>query len=321
MDWIALFEDNQIPYVTRGKNTKRGEVSVRCPWCGEDDPSEHMGVNLTAERWGCLRNPMHRGYAPPKLIAGLLGVGIAQARAVAAAYSVTDPDSLDAALALLTGTSDSPKPVQGYEVPLHLYDEFKPITSRGTGRKYWDYLAARGFHQVDQLVKDYDLLYTTTGRWKDRIIIPLVQQGELIGWTARAIVNPIEAPRYDSSSERIKQTVFNEDELQAGGDLLVVVEGPFDAIKVDYYGRWFGARATCGFGTSLSMDQIAILWGLRRKFRKVLILFDQGTVDQSFYAADWLQGPNVSVGYLPEGVDDPGELGPDEIMQLIKESG
>ena len=32
MDWVRLLEDSRIEYVTRGPNTKRGEVSVRCPF-------------------------------------------------------------------------------------------------------------------------------------------------------------------------------------------------------------------------------------------------------------------------------------------------
>jgi hypothetical protein len=32
MDWVKLLEDSNIEYVTRGPNTKRGEVSTRCPF-------------------------------------------------------------------------------------------------------------------------------------------------------------------------------------------------------------------------------------------------------------------------------------------------
>jgi len=32
MDWVKLLDDSNIEYVSRGKNTKRGEISVRCPF-------------------------------------------------------------------------------------------------------------------------------------------------------------------------------------------------------------------------------------------------------------------------------------------------
>ena len=32
MDWVRLLDDSNIEYVSRGKNTKRGEISVRCPF-------------------------------------------------------------------------------------------------------------------------------------------------------------------------------------------------------------------------------------------------------------------------------------------------
>jgi hypothetical protein len=34
MDWVKLLDDNNIEHVSRSPNTKRGEVSVRCPFAG-----------------------------------------------------------------------------------------------------------------------------------------------------------------------------------------------------------------------------------------------------------------------------------------------
>jgi hypothetical protein len=32
MEWMSFLNDANIEYVTRGPNTKKGEVSVRCPF-------------------------------------------------------------------------------------------------------------------------------------------------------------------------------------------------------------------------------------------------------------------------------------------------
>ena len=317
MDWVALLEDHHIPYVTRGPNTKKGEVSVKCPWCGEDDPSEHLGVNLTAENWGCHRNAEHRGRGPSYLIAALLGCSSQQAKLIARQYSKADPSTLDEALAVLTGTSEAPKAVKGHS-SLALPADFKHIKPKGSTARFWNYLMLRGFDDVADLAFQYDLKCAVTGDYKDRIIIPFYQRRELIGWTGRALQNPVIAPRYLSSSEAVKQCVFNEDVLMDGGRLLFVVEGPFDALKLDYYGEPSGARATCVFGTSMSIDQLSILSKLRRRFKKVIILFDTDAVGPSFSAVDWLHASNVSVGQLPDGVKDPGELSPDDVENLIK---
>lgn len=318
MDWVGLLTDHDIPYVTRGPNTKRGEVSVKCPWCGEDDPSEHLGISLTTENWGCYRSATHRGKAAPRLIAGLLGCTHGHAKALAKAYSAPDPSSLDHALAMLTRISVAPEPATGLEVITYL-PEFRPIKATGTGARFWRYLASRHFDDVAALVARYDLQACETGRWKDRVIVPVYQGGGLIGWTARAIQRTISAPRYLSSSDAIKKVVFNEDELQQGGDLLFVVEGPFDALKLDYYGEPYGVRATCAFGVSMSLDQVCTLMGLRRLFKRVVILLDRAAIEPAFDALDWLQAPNVSIGSLPEGFKDPGEMKREDVEALIEE--
>lgn len=317
MDWVTLLDDHHIPYVTRGPNTKKGEVSVRCPYCGEDDPSEHLGINLTTENWGCHRNAEHRGHSPSRLIAALLGCSSAQAKLIARQYDAPDPETLDQALAALQGTSEPPKAAKRHSAELAFPDDFRQIKGKGVTARFWHYLAGRGFDDVADLCFQYDLKCALTGDYKDRVIIPFYQKRKLIGWTGRALQNPVNAPRYLSSSETVKQCVFNEDVLMDGGKLLFVVEGPFDALKLDYYGEPSGARATCVFGTSMTIDQLSTLSRLRRRFKKVIILFDTDALGPALSAVDWLYAPNVMVGQLPEGVKDPGELNYEEVEQLI----
>jgi len=154
------------------------------------------------------------------------------------------------------------------------------------------------------------------GRYKDRLLIPFYRENMLIAWTARAIGNPKYAPRY-LSSNLVKTTVFNEDGL-AGGNTLFVVEGPFDALKIDFYGQKFGVSATCVFGTNISPDQVLILSDLRKLYGRVVILFDHDAIEPSFMALDWLQASNVEIGQLPDGTKDPGEMSRQEIETWLK---
>ncbi len=313
MNWVEFLEAHAIPYVTRGPNTKRGEISIRCPFCGEDDPSEHLGINLTQENWGCHRNPAHRGRKPQFLIQAILGGTWAQAGLTLAQFNQSDPETLDAALAALNAPSEAPKATEAaLEAP-----DLRPILKRGGTARFYGYLKGRGFDDVTDLIERYRIQCCVTGRFKNRVVIPFYQHGKLVGWTGRALGNPINAPRYLSSGAGIKTTVFNEDELWDGGKMLIVVEGPFDALKMDYYGEPFGVRATCGFGTSLSPEQLSIIVGVRKRFKRVVILFDHDATEQSFHAADWLQAPNVSIGTLPPGVKDPGALHRDAVEALI----
>ncbi len=235
---------------------------------------------------------------------------MAQARLVGAQYSRSDPSGPLGGLNRQSPTAEPPSPAESLQLPL----EFRRIHNEGMRAKFWHYLRQRRFDDVATLVDTYDLRCCFSGRWRDRIIIPFYQQGELIGWTGRALINPIVAPRYLSSSEAVKNTVFNEDNL-TGGKLLFITEGPFDALKVDYYGRQLGAAATCTFGTSLTIDQIAILHAICPRYERVVVLFDQDAVEPAFFAQDWLRG--VKVGSLPWGTKDPGDLSANQVREIV----
>lgn len=311
MDWLRLLDDHRIEYVTRGPNTKRGEVSIRCPWCGEDDPSQHLGINLKTERWGCLRDATHRGNTTPRLIAALLGCSTLQAKAVQRQYNTPDPDNLDEALAMLTGNEDE-KVADEIQKDLAMLDEFQVISCLGPTKRFWDYLERRGFDDVRNLCGRYSLRCANTGIYKDRIIIPIYQKQRLIGWTGRAIADPKNAPRYLSSSGAIKNAIFNEDELSWGGEILFITEGPFDAMKLDFY----GAQATCLFGATPTTEQIAILAELSSSWDKIVILMDPDAIGASFHLSDWLNARNVVIGQVPEGVKDPGDMTREQIAIL-----
>lgn len=309
MNWQDLLTDNQIEWVSRGPNTARGEISIKCPWCGDDDPSQHLGVNLSTGRWGCLRNPEHRGHSTTYLIGYLLGCSQHQARMIVDQYSRNDPEKLGE-LSLMAEFIPSAAEPEGRPV-------LRPIEVVGNSAKFWDYLQVRGF-DPDAAIKQYRLQCCLVGDFKDRLIVPLFKRREMIAWTGRALGNPVSAPRY-LSSKRIKETIFGEDDLMEGGRLLFITEGVFDAMKLDYYGRDQGVRATCGYGVSLSMEQIVSLNSRRNRFKKTVILFDRDAVEPAFIAKDWLPSSTVTVGQLPDGVKDPGEMSKEQVQGIINE--
>jgi hypothetical protein len=310
MDWVALLEDNHIPFVTRGPNTRRGEISVKCPWCGDDDPSEHLGISTEREVWGCHRNPQHRGKRPHRLLQALLGVSNNQAQLVVAQYGAADPEALDQALTALDKAPEGGD--LSYEKPV-TPPEFRAIKG---GDRFYRYLEQRGFDDPLKLASIYNIQCCNTGRWKDRIIIPVYRNNELVAWTGRALQKPVNAPRYLSTSDVIKTVIMNEDALAKGGECLFVTEGPFDFLKVDYYG-YPEARATAVFGTSVTIDQISILRKLSKKFHKTILLFDANATDVAFSMAEWI--PGSVIGNLPDGVDDPGDLSESQVKSLINQ--
>lgn len=307
MDWVAFLQDNHIGWVSRGPNTKRGEVSVHCPWCGEDDPSEHLGISLTTENWGCLRSMQHRGHSPVYLIQGLLGCSAHQARLVVTQYSVPDPDALGCFEAPLTPLK-VPQ-VNKQRLPV----EARAIAYDGTTGRFWRYLWRRGFDDPNLVCMQYHLSCCTTGPYQSRIVIPVYGGGKLLGWQARAIGAVVSAPRYLSSGEAVKQTVFNMD--VEGGKTLYVCEGPFDALKVDYYGQAYQARAVCGFGVNLTTSQIATINEIAKRFDQTVLLYDSGATEAIFNVIEWL--PGAVIGELPPDVKDPGDLTKAQVEWLV----
>ena len=312
MDWIRFLEENNVHYVTRGPNTKKGEVSIQCPMCGDADPSEHLGVNLQSEKWGCHRDQSHRGKSARTLIKALLGCSSTQAGLIVKQYSHSDPDGLEAALSVLE--ADSRGTINHEEDLVKLitqqklgpqFHSFNQIKVRGITRRFYDYLGDRGYDNPMEVIQHYDLRCALTGRYKDRIIIPIRLNEELLGWTSRALGSPRTAPRYLASNEDVKTTIFNYDELKEGGNRLFIVEGPFDAIRVDNFGRHMGVRATCTFGTSVTISQIALLRALVSKYDQAWVLFDKGAEGPAENLAEWV---NRKTARLPHGCDDPGEL-------------
>jgi hypothetical protein len=307
MNWQDFLTDNQIEWVSRGPNTARGEISIQCPWCGDEDPSQHLGINLSKGSWGCLRNPEHRGHSATYLIGTLLRCSQHQARIIVDQYSRSDPDQLGE----LSLTADI-LPGAGWPEAL---PTLRAIEATGSTAKFWNYLQVRGFNP-DAVIRQYKLQCCMVDRYKDRLIVPLYQRKALIAWTGRALGTPVTAPRY-LSSKRVKETIFNEDDLLQGGRLLFITEGPFDAMKLDYHGLEQGVRATCTFGTSIPIEQLVLLNSRRARFDKTVILFDRDAVEPAFIAKEWLPSSTVTVGQLPEGVKDPGELSREQIQELI----
>jgi hypothetical protein len=332
MDWRRFLEENNIHFVDRGPNTKRGEISIQCPMCGDEDPSEHLGINLKTWKWGCHRDASHRGKAPRTLIKAILGCSSNQAHLIVKQYSHSDPDTLEAALAVLEADEnnvthhdeDVTKQARHQMLGPQL-DDFYHIKPRGITKRFFNYLMERGYENPQDIIDRYELRCAMTGKYKDRIIIPIRLNNELLGWTSRALGRPVNAPRYLASSEDVKTTVLNYDELKEGGDRLFIVEGPFDAIKVDshlftqlnrYNDPNYKAiefRATCTFGTSVTMSQLVLLRNLVKKFTQTWILFDRGADKPASDLADWT-GANIA--FLPDHIEDPGDLKPRQLDQL-----
>lgn len=162
-----------------------------------------------------------------------------------------------------------PPPIQKIEMPEGCINLLKADT-------YWPlkakkYLQERGF--TDWHIEKYHLSFCTEGRYKKRIIIPFIENNQIIYWQGRTITKW--AKRYDNPVGIEKSMiVYNLDAIQ---DVAIICEGPFDAMTVD-------GQAICG--VSLSGWQA---WKIASKNPKKVILLPDN---------DWVE-PKVGLAHSP----------------------
>lgn len=330
-DWLMLLREQGVPFAERGPNVKRGEVNVRCPFCGSADPSKHMGLNLETGWWSCWRNrAQHSGKSPVRLLMALLRVPYHRAREIAGlAPGYVDPEGFDALAArLLQREGLTGRPAEVQRRRLQFDPDFHPILNRGSSRRAYEYLRDdRGFNGRSAAGDDalvvahlYQLKAAYRGDFASRVVMPYFQDGELVTWTGRAIGDSSMRYRDLAVDESIlppKETLFNHDAMLQGGVVLVVQEGPFDALKTDFYGEPWGVRAVALSTNSVTDTQAFLLQTALGKFKRVLVGLDNKT---GFGAVDSLRmkqslsflGDALGVAHLPDGVGDAGDLTPQQ---------
>lgn len=334
-NWVAFVRQYHIDFVESGPSVVRGHIAVRCPFCGSGDQSHHMGLCVEGDKrgfWGCWRNSSHRGKSPVKLIQALTGVSYAEACRIAgkpAAPELGSDATMGAEMAALLGDKkeDEQKP------SLTFPKQFRPVENVGYGRMFIKYLRDERDYttpEAEHLCKRYDLRFCTTGPFAYRLVMPVnMPDMGLVGWTGRSI-DKDEKLRYKSLSEKaetaereglpqapvnIKDCLFNCEKLaRVRADVLVAVEGPMDALRLDYFGRDVGVRSTCLFSKSLSQSQEEFLGVLADRYTHKLVLVDADAQTDAFGLYTKLERFGFKYRLLSTG--DPAEMTAKQIRRL-----
>lgn len=240
----------------------------------------------------------------------------------------TDPEGFDACAARVMRRNSLPgvEVIRGdLQLPAADISQLKPT---GRTRNHWNYLVwTRGFEPEDiRLLTDlYSVVAATSGKYHDRVLLPYIVNEEIVSWTARAVAEA--RIRYldlskDESLVQPKQTLYNHDAARDGGKVLLVTEGPFDALKLDLYGREFGVRTVALSTNSISDQQIYLLEEAAGRFKKVLIMMDNsgplGVVDSMRMREKLSQIHNLGFARVPFGRKDGGDLLPIEVIRYCR---
>lgn len=328
--WKPFLMEHHIAFIDKGANVKRGEISVRCPWCGSADPSYHLGLNLDTGWFSCWRNrAQHSGKSPLRLICKLINVPYWKAREIAGlSTDYVDPDGFDAVAARIMGRDSAIQhPRQVHREFLELDKYFVPISSAVLTLRWFNYLYGRYFERddIEDLCHQYNLMAARHGNYADRLILPYYIDDKLVTWTARAIGRS--TLRYldlsvDLSLVPAKDTLYNHDAILEGGRVLVIAEGPLDAIKLDFYGRPFGLRAVGMSTNSISDHQTYMLEAAADSFDQIVVMMDNktdyGIVDSMRLKQELLVVPKLRIDTVPFGRGDPGELRKGEVIEYAK---
>lgn len=320
---IRIFEENGIPYQLEGKNVKRGNMTIHCPFCGADDRGMHLGINLDDGAFSCWRDHTHRGRNTSRLIAILLDISIARARTLLG-FEIFDQEEYNKTLqSLMNGGSLIPIKKLGGVDHLSLPPFFRTIDNSGLRKRFYHYLENRGLKNINYLIKRYDLRSCFVDEFTNRIIIPVYINNELMTWTSRSIDKEAKLKyrdlSIDESVRHCKFCLLDYDNIKEGGEVLYIVEGPFDAFNLrDKLPEGF--EVTCLFTKQMTDEQSLLLYPILDLYSSVTILLDRDAVSQaiSMLNKQFSGWPNVGVRYLPEGIKDPGELTKEQVERLLK---
>lgn len=314
MNIREILRERGVSYIESGPNVRKGHINIQCPWCGDADPSQHLGIDPSTGSFSCWRNIEHRGFRPHTLLMKLTGC------------------SHDAAEALLIDVSDLPtvmdrllaSPKQHCIVPTNAEvadPKLHPLTTENAHQRFWSYLEQRGFphEHIQPLSNLYGLKCAIAGRFNNRIVFPIIIDGYIVGYVGRCVDRG--HLRYLSHPGTIvKQNILWFDLLSAGGRRLYICEGPFDALKIDYVSRVNGIpdRATCIFGVNPTQAQLNLIRDLSIGFESVSILFDSDAIQQAMHVQQMISDIHATITLMPSEKKDPGSLSWGQIISMGK---
>lgn len=318
---LKILDNYGIDYALSGKNIKKGNIGLNCIFCG-DDNSYHLGISPSGY-YSCWRNQQHRGHIS-KLLVNLLNLTYTEVKELLGDKVTADEDEFLATVqSFLTDEKPKESSIQR-PITLSLPEEFRKIEKGGTSGRFYNYLYNRGYTDIDTLVDKYNLRCCLVGDFSFRIILPIYDQSnKLVSWTSRTILqnNNLKYRDLEPSKSIVeaKATLFNLQHISRGGNILIVSEGPFDALKLDYYAPK-DCHGSCLFTKSITIQQTIVIEQLSHLYNKIVIMLDNDAEADAINIVNELSFiNNVTIGYLPKTKKDAGELNRKEIEKLYEE--
>lgn len=223
-------------------------VTFPCPWCGKEDKHFNVSLDSGKQVFHCYK-------------CGISGTWVTLVAKI-------EKVSFLEAIELLKNDLDLYIPPEKIQTNNYIMQIPLPPRANWTANS-WEYLEKR---RISLKTKDkFGLYYCNSGKYANRIIIPIYFEKQQVTFQARALFDT-QIPRYKSpSNSPVSQIWFNWDSWR-GEEKAIVVEGVFDAMRMDEFGEW----AISPLGKNISDIQMDLLE--KRKIRKLILMQDADTL-------------------------------------------
>ena len=296
-DWIEQNIDSRIKY-TNNPN----EIHICCPVCG--DTRYRLYINLNSGVIYC-HNCQFKGSIA-RLIQYIEGGSYKDAKEllkdinkyISLPIDIESPVMEKLVLSLYNIAID--------KRPIPLPEEYQKIlnTSNLMAKKAIKYLEKRGITKSQMEL--HNMGFCSIGEYRNRVIIPITQEGQVKFWVARSI-NPNDKLKEKSPSNKEYQyskseVIFNLDQAVKKFNSIVISEGIFDALS-------WGDIGVSLLGKVLYNAQLQLILNYKDKLTEgVYIALDADAVDSAIKIAEQLKNFfEVKLIDIPKEFDDPNK--------------
>lgn len=311
-DLIGFLDEQNISYSESGKNIGQGWIGIsECPFCGIGN--NHFGIHRETKLtncWNCVTGKTNLvGF-----VAQILGVSYKEAETYILGDMVMDYEDLENVVSnIFNQENEKPKETTStthVKLPHSIKISKQIINTKSHIR---DFFEKRGLDYMDATV--YNLRVGLEGLSKNKLIIPIHDNENLIGYQLRSFIN-----KFYQNIGNIKQYLYNYSKIPPNSKI-ILVEGFFDYTSTDkfiekyYKGKYY---VTTGFSKIITESQIKLLNDLKPK--QIIYFLDRDAwMDYDKTCHDI----NCDTSFIvpPAKKGDPGNMNHLDFLKLFKENG
>jgi DNA primase len=145
-----------------------------------------------------------------------------------------------------------------------------------------------------------------------RLLIPLHRGGEIITWSGRDILGYSDA-KYLTKPIRGYAPIYDPDRSKPKPDVLILVEGPMDAMRISAASRRMPWAAMALCGKHLGPDKLTSIKMAARTCSRIIVAMDADVAISTVYqiineVRSVTRINRIHRARLPGGAKDPGDI-------------